>query len=225
MVTALVIFARFPVPGRVKTRLAAEVGTDHACRLYAAFLADLVSRFRETGDHRILAYTPDSPTAREFFQDLSSGDFTCWPQPDGPLGVRLSHCFETQLRNAGRVIVIGSDAPNLPVELVSDAKLNLSDSDCVLGPATDGGYYLVGLRRPCPEIFTNIEWGGPRVLEQTVQRVQSAGISLHLLPPWYDVDTPGDLQMLSGHLAAQRAAGIDPQIPRTERLLADGSCG
>lgn len=221
MATTLVIFARFPVPGRVKTRLATAIGAERACQLYAAFLTDLVQRLRASCDRRLLAYTPDSPEAVEFFRNQASDDFGLWPQPEGSLGERLNRCFETHLSPTDRVIVIGSDAPTLPPRFIAEAVAALADTDAVLGPATDGGYFLVGLRQPCPQLFSGIDWGGARVLEQTVQRVQAAGLDLHLLPPWYDVDAPDDLQTLRGHLAACRAAGIDPQVPRTEQILAE----
>lgn len=223
MATALVLFARFPIPGSVKTRLAAATGAEFAAQIYNAFLSDLVPRVRDSCDQRVLAYTPDSPEAIAFFQNLAAGDATLWPQPPGALGQRLSDCFETHLAQFQRVIVIGSDAPTLPPDMIAEADESLSNSDCVLGPAVDGGYYLVGLRRTCADMFSNVVWDGPNVLEQTVNRVQSAGLSLHVLRPWYDVDTIDDLHALRGHLAAQRAAGVDPGVPRTERLLASES--
>lgn len=222
MATTLVIFARLPAAGCVKTRLAAALGDARAAALYEAFLADLADRLRGTCDRRAIAYTPDSPEARAYFQDLAADDYVLWPQPDGTLGVRLAECFDAHLRHVRRVIVIGSDAPTLPAERIQEAAAALAASDCVLGPAVDGGYYLVALRRPCFELFTEIDWDGPDVLEQTVLRVQSAGLTLDVLSPWYDVDTVGDLHALRGHLSALRASGVDPRVPRTERLLAAG---
>lgn len=140
MATALVLFARFPVQGRVKTRLAAATGSEFATRIYNAFLSDIIQRFRDSCDQRVLAYTPDSPESVQFFQSLAAGNSTLWPQPQGPLGRRLSDCFETHLTRFQRVIVIGSDAPTLPPELIAEAEESLANSDCVLGPAVDGGY-------------------------------------------------------------------------------------
>lgn len=219
MATALVLFARFPEPGRVKTRLAAAIGPEIALALYSAFLSDLVRRFQNVCDQRVLACTPDSSESFEFFRTLAADRFTLWPQPEGSLGTRLADCFETHLREFDNVIVIGSDAPTLPAQFIAEADEALATSDCVLGPAIDGGYYLVGLQKPCPELFAGIDWDGPSVLEQTVHRVRSAGLSLHLLPPWYDVDTVEDLHALRGHVAALRAAGIDPDLPQTEQVL------
>lgn len=222
--TLLAVFARFPVPGQVKTRLAAAIGPQSASELYRAFLGDLVQRLEHSCDRRLLACTPDSPEALTYFQQLAAGRFELWPQPSGSLGARLTSCFETHLPSAQHVIVIGSDAPNIPTERIEETAHMLSEVDCVIGPAVDGGYYLIALRTTCPELFTGINWGGPDVLEQTVQRAQSAGVSLHVLSPWYDVDTLDDLNRLRGHLAAQRAAGIDPRIPLTERLLNNRWC-
>ena len=95
----------------------------------------------------------------------------------------------------------------------------LGERDCVLGPAADGGYYLIALRRPCPALFEGIDWGTPRVLEQTVDRLRQAGLSLHLLPVWYDVDTPDDLAFLRGDLAAMRHAGMTVDLPATDQVL------
>ena len=223
MATALVLFARFPEPGAVKTRLAAATGPAFAAQIYHAFLSDLLPRIRDACDQRVLAYTPDTPKSVAFFRDLTDGDATLWPQPSGSLGERLSAGFDTFLGQFQRVIVIGSDTPTLPPELIAEADESLENSDCVLGPAVDGGYYLVGLRRSCADMFTDIVWDGPNVLEQTVSRVQSAGLSLHVLRPWYDVDTVDDLHALRGHLAAQRVAGDDPGVPCTERLLVSES--
>jgi glycosyltransferase A (GT-A) superfamily protein (DUF2064 family) len=95
----------------------------------------------------------------------------------------------------------------------------LEAADCVFGPATDGGYYLVGLRGRVWPLFENIDWSGPRVLAQTIERVAAAAARLALLPPWYDVDTSDDWQMLRGHVAALRQAGIKLDLPATLRLL------
>jgi hypothetical protein len=95
----------------------------------------------------------------------------------------------------------------------------LDSHDVVLGPATDGGYYLVGCAREAPAIFANIPWGSSQVLRDTVGAIAGAGCRLALLPPWYDVDTLDDWRMLQGHVAALRQAGLDPGIPHTERLL------
>ncbi len=120
-----------------------------------------------------------------------------------------------------RVVVIGSDSPTLPREFVARTPALLDERDCVLGPAADGGYYLIGLRRPCPDLFRGIDWGTSRVLSQTVDRVATAGLTLHVLPLWTDIDTLDDLHALQGHLSALRLAGLDETLPRTDAWLRD----
>jgi hypothetical protein len=214
------LFVKQPVPGRVKTRLAAEIGAERAAELSAAFIADLVARFRTAADRRVLCYAPATEEARRHFESIAGTDFELWPQPETNLGERLARCFALHLRQSDdRVVVIGSDSPTLPLEHVERAFELLGDADCVLGPATDGGYYLVGQRGRCRPIFDAIDWSTPRVLEQTVTRIADCGASLALLPPWYDVDTPDDLRLLAGHLRALQAAG-GPLPIETTRLVA-----
>lgn len=215
----LAVFVKHPTPGRVKTRLAAALGPDAAADLYAAFTQDILGRFRRVAASRILAFTPADAAARDHFQQLSAGDYELWPQPDGSLGHRLHAFFHTHLATADRAVAIGSDSPTLPAEFAARALELLGERDCVLGPAADGGYYLIALRRPCPALFGGIDWGTPRVLEQTVDRLQQAGLSLHLLPVWYDVDTPDDLAFLRGDLAAMRHAGLPVELPATDQIL------
>src|SRR5262249_31234407 len=109
--------------------------------------------------------------------------------------------------------------PTLDPTIVISAFLCLEGRDVVLGPATGGGYYLVGARRSAPPIFEGIDWGGPDVLGQTIGRLEGSGLSLSVLPPWYAVDTLDSFRMLAGHLKALRCAGIDPGLPRLLELI------
>src|SRR5262249_17472804 len=115
---------------------------------------------------------------------------------------------------------IGTDSPTLPLDWVTSAFAQLTSADVVLGPATDGGYYLLGTSRFLPQLFANIRWSSADVLQQTLTRLDSS-MNLGLLPSWYDIDTVDDWRMLRGHLAAMRRAGIDPLAPHTESLVAD----
>lgn len=206
------IFAKRPQPGAVKTRLAESIGDEAAAELYAAFLNDLIDRFRAVADRRVLAFAPQTASAADCFRSLCRDDYELWPQPQADLGVRMAAFFDHAFHSgAARAVLVGSDSPTLPEDCLAQAFLSLERRDCVLGPAADGGYYLVGLNRPRPDLFDGVDWGGPLVLEQTVQRLQRAKLSLHLLPVWYDVDSAGDLHFLRGHLAALCAAG-KPEI-------------
>ena len=214
------LFARHPVAGEVKTRLAAETGRDRAAQLYAAFVGDLTERFRATADRRVVCYTPAAAAASEYFAASAGEAYELWPQPEGSLGERMQRFFEEMLkRPEDRAVLIGSDSPTLPREFVARAFELLAVHDCVLGPATDGGYYLVGQSACARPIFDRVDWSTSHVLTQTVDRVERAGARLALLPPWYDVDSPGDVEMLRGHVAAMRAAGQSIDLAHTGPLL------
>ncbi len=202
------LFAKHPQPGRVKTRLAEDLGKDSAADLYAAFLDDLLQRFRATGDRRVVGFAPNETESRQYFQQRCGNHFALWPQPDGDLGMRMAAFFADAFANgAARVVLIGSDSPTLPWEIVQQAFHRLAESACVIGPATDGGYYLIGMRRLIPELFRDIAWSKPGVLQQTVTRLQEARLLPSVLPVWYDVDSLDDLQFLRGHLAALQIDG------------------
>ncbi len=208
-------------PGQVKTRLAAALGPTAAAELYGAFLADLTSRFRDAGDRRFLCYSPDTPEAAAWFKDLAGTDYELWPQPPGSLEPRLQKFFSfAQEEDADRTVVIGSDSPTLPREFVELAFERLSTTDCLLGPATDGGYYLLGLKKPLP-IFHAIDWSTPNVLPQTVAHLRECRASLELLPPWYDVDTAEDLDWLRAHVQALTYAkdSVIETLAQTRSLL------
>jgi hypothetical protein len=204
----------------VKTRLAADTTAEWAAAVAAAFLGDISDRLSLLSVSRVLVFAPAE--AREQFAGLLGDRFALCPQSGGELGQRLSVFLRRQLAvGADAVVVLGTDSPTLPLDLVEQAFAELERADVVLGPATDGGYYLVGCAREVPPIFEDIAWSSPRVLSQTIAHLQDSRWRLALLPPWYDVDTRADWEMLCGHLAALRRMGIDPGLPRTERLRSE----
>jgi rSAM/selenodomain-associated transferase 1 len=225
------LFAKQPVAGTVKTRLAETLGVDGAAELSAAFLHDLTERFAAMGDERWLGYAPATSVARDWFEGLSAGRFALWPQPAGDLGARIEAFFAAAL-NAGdsgpesmRAVLIGSDSPTLPVDLVQQAFAALETSDAVLGPAVDGGYYLIGLRRMPAGLLNGVRWSSPHALADTVACLQRAEMSLAGLPPWYDIDTAEDLSLLQGHFAALRHADPSRSWSATERWMAQHVVG
>jgi rSAM/selenodomain-associated transferase 1 len=213
------VFAKQPTAGAVKTRLARETSPTWAGRVAEAFLADTLDRVAAVGDRRVVAFAPAE--AWGYFHAMSGGRFDQLAQADGDLGRRLHAFFEDRLgRGARAVVVIGTDSPTLPVDWIARAFELLAAADLVLGPAADGGYYLIGCARPLPAVFDGIAWGSATVLGETVRRLAPSR-RLVLLPPWYDVDTLDDWRTLRGHLRAMRRGGIDPGLPHTEALLVE----
>jgi uncharacterized protein len=212
------LFAKWPKPGAVKTRLGAGPSPDWGARVARAFLLDALARASAVAARRVLAFTPAD--ARADFAALAPSGFELTAQPDGDLGQRMSGFLTAQLQaGAEAVVLIGTDSPTLPIAYIEQAFAELRSADVVLGPALDGGYYLVGCGRRLPPIFEGVTWSTNHVLADTVARLSDPSWRLALLPPWYDVDTPEDWELLRGHVAAMRRAGVDPAIPNTEMLL------
>ena len=204
--------AKHPVPGRVKTRLAAALGADTACALYRAFVLDLAERLRALPYAVTWAYTPpDAP-----FAELLPGA-RCRPQHGRDLGERLAAAIADELAEGpGPVLAIGADAPHVPAAPLAEAAAALAGrADVVLGPAADGGYYLIGIRGPAPDLFAGIAWGTAGVLEATLARARAAGLAPHLLPPSFDIDQPADLARLRALLARGEVS-----LPRTTGVMA-----
>ena len=194
------MFAKYWLPGAVKTRLARSIGDDRASRLYREFVETLLTRFHELGDRRIVAYSPRQ--RREEFAAIAP---TCWelaPQSTGDLGERLNEFFRSHLtRPDDRLVLIGTDSPTLPRGYIEQAFDALSTSPVVLGPTGDGGYYLVGATGQVPPIFTGIDWSTPRVWQQTVACLRQADCPFATLPLWYDIDDVADLEHAAQELA------------------------
>jgi len=203
--------AKHPAPGRVKTRLAASLGAERACALYRAFVLDLADRLDALPYDVTWAYWP----AAAPFPTLLPGA-RCRPQRGADLGDRMANAVA---ECGGPAVVIGADAPHVPAARLAEAMEALAGAaDLVLGPAEDGGYYLIGLREPTPAVFTGIAWGTSRVLAETLAR--AGGLRTRLLEASFDVDTPADLARLSDVLARGEVA-----LPRTGVLLGIPSRG
>jgi len=195
MSRALLIFARRPYPGRVKTRLVPLLSPEEAASLYECMLRDVLTRTRElAGVTRFLFYE-DDPEAAGYFRELDEG-LLLQQQVGFDLGQRLTDAFARVF--AGRFFVaavIGTDSPDLPLSYIEQAFAGLEAGrvDVVFGPVEDGGYYLAALKKPCPELFREIPWSTGAVLETSRNRAAAAGLSPLFLPRWHDIDTPSDL--------------------------------
>ena len=221
--TALIVFVKNPIPGAVKTRLQTRYAPDQVADLYTAFVRDVLARAERIDvDRRVIAFDPPGAESevRALFGRKALWEYV--PQVQDDLGVRMREALVQQLdAGASATVLIGTDIPSLPVHHITQAFDLLRTVDVVLGPSTDGGYYLVGVSKSIPEIFEGVEWSTSSVLAQTIDRVQRAGNTLGLVPPWFDVDTPEELDLLLAHArAAKLATGIDP-LPYTHACLSN----
>jgi hypothetical protein len=209
--------AKYPEPGRVKTRLAAALGARAACALYRAFILDLAARLGRLPYRVTWAYWP--PTAR--FPALVPG-VRCRPQRGADLGARLAHAVEDEMAEGpGPVLVVGADAPHVSARYLAEAAAALTGGmDLVVGPAFDGGYYLIGVRAAQPGLFSGVPWSTAAVCRATLERAAGLGLRAHVLPPTFDVDHVEDLERLRDLLAEGEV-----DLPRTAALLAVPSPG
>ena len=224
MKPCVIVFAKNPVPNQVKTRLVPTLSPEQAATLYTAFLTDWCETLAKLlGVDLIIAYTPAE--ARPDLQALIGDNALYIPQIDADLGERLTSATQWATEQGyTKILLVGSDSPTLPISYISKALTLLDSRDIVIGPSTDGGYYLIGFSATniavtVPFIFEEIAWSTTNVLQQTVTRIQSRKATIGLLPPWYDIDTAEDLAFLHAHLSAMRLAGETVQAVRTESLL------
>jgi rSAM/selenodomain-associated transferase 1 len=193
MIKGLIIFAREPIPGEVKTRLAASIGDQAAAELYETMLQDALITARQLIDVETVVFW----ACKEEALPLLTERYSCCSrrQSPGDLGQRMQAAFEEMFANGCDVCcIIGSDAPDLPLSYILEAnQLLASQTDVVFGPSRDGGYYLLGLRQVWSKLFTNIPWSSADVLEQSLVAARDSGLSTALLPEWQDIDTLEDL--------------------------------
>jgi rSAM/selenodomain-associated transferase 1 len=186
---ALAVFVKHPTPGAVKTRLAAAIGPEAAARLYRALAEHVLDATTPSpGEYERLVFFDPREALSEMRNWLPGVRLLA--QAEGDLGARMSDAFARAFaRGAGRVVLVGTDAPGVSRETVREAFDALDTADLVLGPAEDGGYYLVALRTPRPELFAGMAWSTPSVREETLARAGAAGLSVRGLAPLHDIDT------------------------------------
>jgi rSAM/selenodomain-associated transferase 1 len=211
MTQHLIIFAKAPEPGRVKTRL--RWPPEEAARLHGAFIKDTLSRHRR--DDRVTTLWRAGDVAHAFWSQL---DVQQSDQSDGNLGDRMRTALDNtiNLSDDSRAVILGTDSPTLPPQFVDRAFQALDRVPLVLGPACDGGYYLLGMRARVAPIFpADMPWGSDEVLSRTLDLANDAQIPYALLDFWYDIDRPADVLLMRSHLRALS----DAQIPWPEHTI------
>jgi uncharacterized protein len=186
----LIVFLKAPRPGSVKTRIAQTAGRDRACSIYGELVEAVLNRLTALKDIE-LRFSPDD--AETEIQKWLRNDWLAQPQGDGDLGERLHRAFANAFAaGAERIVIIGSDSPEVSTKDIRVAWKELNTHDIVVGPAVDGGYWLIGLRAPQPQLFAGIEWSSDQVLAQTLSRAKSLGLKIQLLRILADIDTEED---------------------------------
>lgn len=204
-------------PRQVKTRLASRLGDALALRLARAFVEDSLLGLRRLPWAHVALATTGRPAALA----LQPGE-EVWLQGGGDLGARVERVLRRALRKGGFALAVGADSPGLPSRLYEDARRALSVADAVLGPAEDGGFYLLGLKR-CPRgLLRALPWSREDTFRRTLERLRERGMTVAVLEPWFDVDRPEDLCRLArlisrGEVRAPATALALEEVPRRNR--------
>jgi len=219
MSTCLIIFAKSPIPGKVKTRLTPHITPTKAAELYEAFIADTISTALKLECERItVAYSPIY--AEMTFQRLCGLSVGYLPQKGHNLGERMKNAFKHSFdKGFKRTVIIGTDSPTIPLSYIRKAFDVLKEVSVTIGPTLDGGYYLIGLSEQNDAIFDGVDWSTSNVFSQTLARIKTSNKKLCILPPWYDVDTPDSLEFLRSHLLSMKMSGNEDIPEKTLRLL------
>ena len=196
----LAVFARAPIPGAAKTRLAAHIGADAAARLQQRMTEHVLFTARSAALGAVALWC--APSIRHPFFRACRERFgvSLHTQRGCDLGARLRTAHDASFRRFARLLVIGTDCPILDAQALRAAAADLDRHDAVLVPAEDGGYVLLGLSKPCASAFADIAWGSAEVADQTLERFRAAGVSCRVRSPLWDVDRPQDLGRLARHL-------------------------
>ena len=191
----ILVFTRAPVAGKAKTRLIPELGPARAARLHAQLVHLTLGKVTEGQSDPVQLWCSPHQDHLFFKQCRAVYGVSLHDQSGNDLGERMCNAFDQALLDYDWALMIGTDCPDLSSVDFKRARQSFDEGiDVVLGPAADGGYYLIGLQRSQPELFTNIPWGGPKVLSSTQIRLRELGLSGAELDERHDLDRPGDLK-------------------------------
>ena len=197
---AVIVMTRYPEAGKVKTRLIETLGENGAADLHKRMAEHTMSTLQPLHDIEIAdLFVFFNGSSNEHMQQWLGPFFEYHPQQGSDLGEKMVNAFK-YIFNSGynRAVILGTDCPDIEGATVIQALKYLRSADLVLGPAEDGGYYLLGLNQTIPQLFEGIEWGSDRVLAQTTQRAKQQNLSIEYLHPLRDIDTPADLESIRG---------------------------
>ena len=187
MTSGLIIFLKYPEKGKVKTRLAKKIGSDKALELYWYLVHNTICN--SNGTHFAELHFQNQLPSKHPFLNL-----TCKYQKGENIGERMFNSLASVLDSAELAILIGADIPEMSTDVIEEAVKILQSNDVVFGPSKDGGYYLVGMKKACREIFELEEWSHSKVLEQTIEKVKQLGLSFDFTKELNDLDTFEDLK-------------------------------
>ncbi|MGI8641975.1 MAG: TIGR04282 family arsenosugar biosynthesis glycosyltransferase [Pyrinomonadaceae bacterium] len=199
MKPTIVIMAKVPRAGNVKTRLQPFLSPEQCAELSEAFLEDTINKARKVCDKVIIAFSPIRE--REYFDKFAAKNLILVEQTGENLGEKMFNAFDFAFkRDSDSVVMIGTDSPTFPVEFIEQAFNYLEKADVVLGKTKDGGFYLIGLQALRKNVFENVEWSSTETFAQTVRNIKEINLIHSLLPLWFDVDFPADLKRLRKEL-------------------------
>jgi len=190
---ALIIFIKTPIPGKVKTRLAAATGDKLAAKLYKAFIMDTIKTCNNIHSSKYIFFDGDYP---DNFIRIPE-NYTIIEQSDGNIGNRMYNALlGVSSFGHSKIILIGSDIPDLPEKYINEAYILLDQNDAVIGPSNDGGYYLIGLKNNVIQnyLFTDIHWSSDKVMSETIQKLNHSGKKFSLIKSCSDIDNISDLR-------------------------------
>lgn len=195
MKKVIIIMAKIPKAGKVKTRLAPVLSPEKCAELADAFLQDAINKALKQKIQLIIAFFPFDE--RDYFDKFSQHNIIFTPQTGENLGGKMFNAFKFAFeQKIDSAVMIGTDSPTFPQEFIGQAFDLLENSDAVLGKSEDGGFYLIGLKTLRQEIFENVEWSCEKTFEQTARNIEKCGLKLSNLPEWFDVDLPEDFERL-----------------------------